>query len=131
MKPLPFVVAALIATAAAATAQTSSSSSSSSSSNLGGVSSSSSSSPADAKANPNCRTVELKDGENPPTNNISTSIQAGGGRVSGTTTLPNGSAIRSAGNGSVSSSTSSDGDSTVVTDSSGNCTIYRKAEKAK
>ena len=130
MKPLPFVVAALIATAAAATAQTSSSSSSSSSSNLGGVSSSSSS-PADARANPNCRTVELKDGENPPTNNISTSIQAGGGRVSGTTTLPNGSAIRSEGNGSASSSVSSDGDSTVVTDSSGNCTIYRKAEKAK
>jgi len=58
---------------------------------------------------------------------MSTSITAGNGKVSGTTTGPGGTVTHS-GPGSFSTSSASDGKTTTVTDSSGNCTVYRKAE---
>ena len=76
----------------------------------------------------NCKVVELKKGESAPSgsNTMSTSINAGNGKVTGTTTGPGGT-VTSGSSGSFSTSTSSDGNSTVVTDSTGKCTVYRKA----
>jgi hypothetical protein len=106
--------------AATAFAQTSSSTASA------GSGSTSSSSTTDSR---NCRVVHLKKGESPPggSSGMSTSITAGNGKVSGTTTGPGGT-VHHSGSGSFSTSSSSDGKNTIVTDSSGNCTVYRKAE---
>ena len=123
MKTLFLSMAALGAGVSMAVAQTSSSTvtNSGSSTTIGGG----------TKAE-NCKVVELKPGENPPSANLSTSITAGNGKVTGTTTGPGGTVTHSSsGSGSVSMSSSSDGQSTTVTDSNGNCTIYRKATKAK
>lgn len=78
----------------------------------------------------NCKTVELKKGESAPSgsSSMSTSITAGNGKVSGTTTGPGGTVTHSGGSGSFSTSTASDGKSTVVTDSNGKCTVYRRTE---
>jgi hypothetical protein len=84
--------------------------------------------PDDSK---NCKIVER---EGPPpgkSDNLSTSVQAGNGRVAAQTSGPNGVTMNS-GNGSVSSSvtTGSGGQSqTVTTNSDGTCTIYRYKEK--
>jgi hypothetical protein len=74
--------------------------------------------------------VELKKGESPPgaTSGMSTSITAGNGKVSGTTTGPGGTVTHSGTGGSFSTSSASNGKETTVTDSTGNCTVYRKAE---
>jgi len=114
------LVPALVFAWSGANAQTSSSSSSSSS----GPGSS-------AQSNPNCKTVELRKGESPPTGGMSTSITAGNGQVTGTTTTPSGSIKSGTGAGSFATSMSSDGNSTVVTDSNGNCTVYKKTENSK
>lgn len=107
------------------------SSSSSSATSSGGASTSSSSSGTSAGNRSDCKVVELKPGEKPPSG-LSTSITAGGGTVSGTTTTPGGSSTSvQSGSGSVSASSSSDGRSTTVTDSNGNCTIYRTTEAGK
>ena len=77
----------------------------------------------------NCRIVDLKPGEKPPATGLSTSITAGNGRVTGSTSGPGGTVTQStSGSGSMSTSVASDGRSTTVTDSNGNCTIYRQAE---
>ena len=47
---------------------------------------------------------------------MSTSITAGGGKVSGTTSGPGGTVTHSGGSGSFSTSSASDGKSTVVTE---------------
>jgi hypothetical protein len=47
--------------------------------------------------------------------------------VSGTTTGPGGTVTHS-GTGSFSTSSASDGKTTTVTDSTGNCTVYRRTE---
>ena len=82
-----------------------------------------------AQTNPNCKVVQLKKGEAAPAmSGMSTSITAGNGEVSGTTSVPGGPTVSQSGSGSFSTSSASDGKSTVVTDSNGNCTVYRKAE---
>jgi hypothetical protein len=74
-----------------------------------------------------CKVVHLKPGEQPPTGTgMSTSITAGNGQVSGTTT-GNGVAVQSSGSHvgtSVATSTSSDGRTTTVTSANGDCTVY-------
>lgn len=77
----------------------------------------------------NCRIVDLKTGEALPSSGVSTPITAGNGQVTGTTSGAGGTVTQStAGGGSVSTSSTSDGRSTTITDSNGNCTIYRRAE---
>lgn len=72
-----------------------------------------------ATSTDNCKTVHLRPG-------MSSSVTAGGGHVSGSTSGPNSVTVHS-GNGSSSSSvtTSGSGGSTVVVGAgTGNCTIY-------
>jgi hypothetical protein len=84
-----------------------------------------------------CKVVEMKKGEGVPTGAMSSSVTAGGGRVSGQTTLPDGSVTThsgsSAGSGaSTSSSAASSADgTTIVTNSDGSCTIFVDPEKQK
>lgn len=76
-------------------------------------------------SNPNnCKIVERKPGEN-PSGTLSSSVTAGGGKVTANTTGGNGVTVHS-GNGQVSSSvaTTGSGGQTMVTTSDGNCTIY-------
>jgi hypothetical protein len=115
---------AMTVVASTAFAQTSSSSSSTASAGAGSTSSSSSSD------NKNCKVVQLKKGETPPgsSSGVSTSITAGNGKVSGTTTGPGGTVHHSGNSGSFSTSSASDGKNMTVTDSNGGCTVYRKAE---
>lgn len=83
-----------------------------------------------------CKVVHLKPGENPPSG-VSTSINAGNGRVSGQTSVGgsgNGVSV-SSGSGSTvttgagatasSMSTTNNGKTTVVS-SDGNCTVYQR-----
>ena len=81
----------------------------------------------------NCKTVQLKPGENPPTGGgMSTSITAGNGKVSGQTTTGNGVSVQSSSKGvgtSVATTTSSDGRTTTVTSSNANSTVYVKPDK--
>lgn len=74
-----------------------------------------------------CKVVHLKPGENPPSGTVSTSVSAGGGRVSGTTTGSSSVTVH-AGGGSASSvvtgAGSSSGGTTTVTSANGDCTIY-------
>ena len=123
MKALAAFLAVTAIGVAAASAQTSSSTATAGA----GASSTSSS-------DKNCKVVELKKGESPPggSSGFSTSITAGNGQVSGTTTGPGGTVTHSqSGSGSFSTSTASDGKSTVVNDSTGTCTVYRKAEDSR
>lgn len=76
----------------------------------------------------NCKVVHLKPGENPPSG-MSTSVQAGNGSVSAQSTVGNGISVHS-GNGSVgatSMSSSTNGNTTIVTSSDGHCTKYIKS----
>jgi len=74
-----------------------------------------------------CKVVQLKPGERAPSGAMTSSVTAGGGKVSGTTTGGNSVTVHS-GDGSTSSSvtTSSSGNaaSTMVTSSNGDCTVY-------
>ena len=75
-----------------------------------------------------CKVVHLKPGENPPSG-MSTSVQAGNGKVSAQSTVGNGISVHS-GNGSVgasSMSSSTNGNTTIVTSSDGRCTKYIKS----
>lgn len=79
-----------------------------------------------------CKVVQLKPGEAPPSNSMSTSVTAGGGRVSGMTTGPSGVTVHSGDGASAmasASTTSADGTTTTVTSSNGGCTIYRRAKE--
>lgn len=72
-----------------------------------------------------CKVVERQPGQN-DSGALSTSVQAGNGKVSAQTTGGNGVTVHS-GNGSTSSSvatTTGSGGHTTVTSSDGNCTIY-------
>jgi hypothetical protein len=79
-----------------------------------------------------CKVVEMKKGEGVPRGSMSSSVTAGGGRVSGQTTMPDGTVSThsgsSAGSGSSSSASSSAASSsdgtTIVTNSDGSCTIF-------
>lgn len=86
-----------------------------------------------AQTSSNCTVVDLKPGESAPSN-LSTSITAGNGQVSGSTTA-GGHTVTSTsgagGTGSYATSSASNGNSTTVTDSNGHCTVYRKAEDKK
>lgn len=87
----------------------------------------SSSSTSASVSNPgNCKVVELKPGEKPPSGTLSSSVTAGGGKVSANSTGPNSVTVHS-GNGSTSSAVTTTGSgagSTTVTSADGNCTIY-------
>jgi hypothetical protein len=81
-----------------------------------------------ASSSDNCKVVHLKPGENPPSG-MSTSVQAGNGSVSAQSTVGNGISVHS-GNGSVgatSMSSSTNGNTTIVTSSDGHCTKYIKS----
>jgi hypothetical protein len=75
----------------------------------------------------NCKVVHLKPGEHAPSGTISSSVNAGGGKVSGSTTGGNSVTVHS-GSGSASSmvttGSSGSGSSTTVTSANGDCTIY-------
>jgi len=87
----------------------------------------SSSSTSASVSNPNnCKVVEMKPGQKPPSGTLSSSVTAGGGKVTANSTGGNGVTVHS-GNGSTSSAVTTTGSgngSTVVTSSDGNCTIY-------
>jgi hypothetical protein len=82
--------------------------------------------------NKNCKIVERDASKSPNDGTLSSSVTAGGGRVSAQTSGGN-SVTMSSGNGSVSSSISTTGSGgrsqTVTTNSDGSCTIYRDKEK--
>ena len=86
---------------------------------------------ADSADSKNCKIVE-RDASNNPPGTLSSSVTAGGGKVSGQTTGGNSVTVTS-GNGSSASSVSTTGSGghqqTVVTNSDGTCTIYRDKEK--
>ncbi len=110
--------------ASAAMAQTSSSSSSSSSTNSAGVSVNSG-----QPVPSNCKVVELQKGERPPQGGgVSTSITAGNGKVSGSTSTGGTTLQSGSGSGSFATSSSTVDGKTVVTDLSGGCTVYRTKE---
>jgi hypothetical protein len=110
--------------ASAAMAQTSSSSSSSSSTNSAGVSVNSG-----QPVPSNCKVVELQKGERPPQGGgVSTSITAGNGQVTGSTSTGGTTLQSGSGSGSFATSSSTVDGKTVVTDSSGGCTVYRTKE---
>jgi hypothetical protein len=75
-----------------------------------------------------CKVVERKDNPNSQTSGMTSSVTAGGGRVSGTTTGAGNSITVHSGDGKTSSSVATaggSGNSTVVAGSgSGDCTIY-------
>src|SRR5947207_12614195 len=74
-----------------------------------------------------CKVVQLKPGENPPSGTMTSSVTAGGGKVSGHTTGGNSVTVHSGdGNSSsvVTSGSSGGGGSTTVTSANGECTIY-------
>jgi hypothetical protein len=80
---------------------------------------------AKSSADPNCKVVERQAGSN-DSGSLSTSVQAGSGRVSAQSSGGNGVTVRS-GDGSTSSSiatTTGSGGQTTVTASDGSCTIY-------
>jgi hypothetical protein len=87
----------------------------------------SSSSTSASVSNPNdCKVVKLKPGENPPSGTLSSSVTAGGGKVTANSSGGNGVTVHS-GNGNTSSAVTTTGSgngSTVVTSSDGHCTIY-------
>lgn len=88
--------------------------------------------PASAQSDKNCKIIERDASSRPNDGTLSSSVTAGGGKVSAHTTGGN-SVTMNSGNGSVSSSvsttTGSGGRSqTVVTNSDGSCTIYRDKE---
>ena len=88
--------------------------------------------PAFAADDQNCKIVE-RDASTRDSGTLSSSVTAGGGKVTAHTSGGNGVTMNS-GNGSVSSSvTTGSGpggrSQTVVTNSDGSCTIYRDKEK--
>ena len=78
--------------------------------------------------------VQLKPGESPPSGALTSSVTAGGGKVSGHTTGGNSVTVHS-GDGtsssSVTTSSSGNGGSTTVTSANGDCTIYVNPGKKK
>ena len=74
-----------------------------------------------------CKVVQLKPGERAPSGTMTSSVTAGGGKVSGSTTGGNSVTVHS-GDGSTSSSvttsSSGNGGSTTVTSANGDCTVY-------
>ena len=89
--------------------------------------------PASAQSDKNCKIIERDSAAKSNDGTLSSSVTAGGGKVTAHTSGGN-SVTMNSGNGSVSSSvsttTGSGGRSqTVVTNSDGSCTIYRDKEK--
>jgi hypothetical protein len=87
---------------------------------------------ADDKNPGGCKVVELKAGEQPPSGAMSSTVTAGGGKVTGSTTGGNSVSVHS-GNGSTSSTvttgSSSDGKTTTtVMSSNGECTVYKQSK---
>ena len=84
--------------------------------------------PALAQDSKNCKIVERDASTKSNDGTLSSSVTAGGGKVSAQTSSGQGVTVNS-GNGSVSSSVSTTGSGgrsqTVVTNSDGSCTIYR------
>jgi hypothetical protein len=82
--------------------------------------------------NKNCKIVERDASKSPDDGTLSSSVTAGGGKVSAHSSGGNSVTMHS-GNGSVSSSVTTTGSGgrgqTVVTNSDGSCTIYRDKEK--
>ncbi|TMJ04602.1 MAG: glycosyl hydrolase [Alphaproteobacteria bacterium] len=74
-----------------------------------------------------CKIVQLKPGERAPSGAMTSSVTAGGGKVSGHTTGGNSVTVHS-GDGttssSVTTSSSGNGGSTTVTSANGDCTVY-------
>src|SRR3954464_1766203 len=75
-----------------------------------------------------CKVVQLKPGENPPSGALTSSVTAGGGKVSGHTTGGNSVTVHSgdgtSSSSSVTTSSSGNGGSTTVTSANGDCTVY-------
>jgi hypothetical protein len=88
--------------------------------------------PAFAADDKNCKIVERDASQADNSGTLSSSVTAGGGKVTGHSTGGNTITTHS-GNGSVSSSVTTTGSGghgqTVVTNSDGSCTIYRDKEK--
>ena len=80
----------------------------------------------------NCKVVERDASQADHSGSLSSSVTAGGGKVTAHSTGPNAVTMNS-GNGSVSSSVTTTGSGgrgqTIVTNSDGSCTIYRDKEK--
>src|SRR5437588_12592789 len=74
-----------------------------------------------------CKVVQLKPGERAPSGAMTSSVTAGGGKVSGQTTGGNSVTVHS-GDGTTSSSVTTgstgSGTSTTVTSANGDCTVY-------
>jgi hypothetical protein len=82
---------------------------------------------AESASNPgNCKVVEQEGPNTGSAGAMSSSVTAGGGKVSGHTTGPGNSVTVHSGNGNSSSvaTAGASGGSTVVTGSGGDCTIY-------
>ncbi len=75
-----------------------------------------------------CKVVQLKPGEHAPSGSMTSTVTAGGGKVSGSTTGSSNSVTVHSGSGStssvVTSGSSGGGSSTTVTSANGDCTIY-------
>jgi hypothetical protein len=75
-----------------------------------------------------CKVVRLKPGQHAPSGTLSSTVTAGGGKVSGTTTGSSNSVTVHSGSGNsssvVTSGSSGNGASTTVTSANGDCTIY-------
>jgi len=87
---------------------------------------------ADEKNSGGCKVVELKPGEAPPSGTLSSTVTAGGGKVTGSTTGGNSVSVQSgdgSGSSAVTTGSSSDGKSTTtVMSSNGECTIYKQSK---
>jgi hypothetical protein len=83
--------------------------------------------PAQTTNSSGCKVVQLKPGERAPSGAMTSTVTAGGGKVSGHTTGGNSVTVHS-GNGSTSSSittgTTGSGGTTTVTSGNGDCTVY-------
>jgi len=89
--------------------------------------------PAFAADDKNCKIVERDASKSDNSGALSSSVTAGGGKVTANSSGGN-SVTMNSGNGSVSSSVTTTGSGggrgqTVVTNSDGSCTIYRDKEK--
>jgi len=95
---------------------------------LGALITSAAAEDANKSNNSGCKVVQLKPGEQAPSGTLSSSVTAGGGKVSGQTTGGNSVTVHSGdgktGSSVTTGSSSGAGSSTTVTSADGSCTVY-------
>lgn len=76
-----------------------------------------------------CKIVHLKPGESPPSGSMTSSVTAGGGKVSGYTTGGNSATVHSGDGSSVATAGSSGGSTSTTVSSGSGCTTYIQDQK--